>query len=430
MTHEATHNPNSQIPMQDIIEEYPAMTLLADAQSYSVPSGDKGGLSGEQLRSAKSIDVARKMVAGDTTSLLGDQHEALQPGYAIYSGIVEQGLTALGEGDVALGQKRMEIVLSVHDLAKSAMVADAVTEAYSITDHDMGFSRLVADNFTALEGRADPSILDSLRSTVTTDPALVSFFARERGIDPGFNVGRHLQGEADFTLFEKTVHEVDPVTMAEFTLDLLGGDGNTNPNGPVKFSNIPPAFNGIAVGLKKLMDAQGKSSSSEDLHTIWQELAYPEADLARLGLNRSTPRDIALTRLAFMGREHQLADADQAHTDIGSLRTSFDGLDLGTQQEIVDALQDTAGLDLGFAPHVMDALRQKVGTDAAYGHLLGIIAQVCEADAVRTHPAGHSLTVNLNNKFDWSNIGSSSNVHVVVSEPDASGVINANFSIN
>lgn len=429
MTPEGTPNPNFRTPMQGIIERYPAMTLLADAESYSISSGSPEGLSGEQLRSAKSIDVSRKIVAGDTISLLGGHHEALQPGYAIYSDIVQQGFTALGEGDLTLGQARMETILSVHDLAKSALVANAVAEAYGITDHDMGFSRLVSDNFNALEGRVDSRVLDSLRSTVTNDPSLVSFFGRERGIDPGFNVGRHLQGEADFTLFKQTVHEVDPVTMAEFTLDLLGGDGNTNPNGPIKFSNIPPAFNGIATGLKKLMEAQGKGASSEDLYAIWQELAYPEADLSRLVLNRSTPQDVALTRLAFIGREHQIADTEQAHVDIGSLRTSFDGLDLGTRQEIVDALQDNAGLDLGFTPHVMEALRQKVGTSAAYKHLLGIVAQVCEANTVRARSAGRSMTVNLNNKFDWNGLSSSSNIQVALGEPDASGVVNADFSI-
>ena len=120
----------------------------------------------------------------------------------------------------------------------------------------------------------------------------------------------------------------------------------------------------------------------------------------------------------------------QAHADIDSLRASFDGLDLGTRQDIVDALQDNAGLDLGFTPHVMEALRQKVGTDAAYKHLLGIVAQVCEANAVRARSAGRSMTVNLNNKFDWNGLSSSSNIHVALGEPDASGVVNADFSIS
>jgi hypothetical protein len=419
----------SRFSPQGVLSEYPAIALLADARSYAATTEDSGGLSGEQLRTAKSITVLRRITSSDAQGLLGERAEALLPGYIIYRDIVRHGVVALGEGDEVLGQRRMESILSVHDLAKSTNVAQAIEAVYDITDHDMGLTRLVADDFGALEGRVDDTTLATLRTMFSSDEALRTFFTKERGIDPAFNVGRHIQGEADFTLFQKTVHEVDPVTLAEFVLDLLGGDGNTNPNGPVKFSAIPPAFNGIAAGLHKLMAAQAKGASGEDLYAIWQELSYPLSDMDRLGLNRSDAENKALTRLAFIGREHQKGDVEQARADIAQLRTALSELDAPARQQVIDILQDDNGLDIGFAPHVMESLRHKVEAGKAYAHLLTIIAQICNADAVRYRPPHHTVTVNLNNKFEWSTVDLDAPIRVTVSAPDANGVSNADFAV-
>jgi len=414
-----------------ILAEYPFIALLNDAPSYprETETHAYSDMSGEELRTAKSIATLRRSYNGDEAGLLGPGAEQLQPGYQVYRGIIERGVRELGGGDVELGTARMAAILAVHDLAKSRAVAAIAEQTYGVTDHDMALPALVQDNFAALNGHAAPYLLDQLQGMLDTDPRLHAFFDRQRGIDPAFNVGRHLQGESDFTLFRNTVYEVSQPSMAEFVLDLLGGDGHQSPDGPVKFYNIPPAFNGIAAGLAKIMEAAGQQTRQDDgLYALWEEVSYPTEDLSRLGLRRSTDTNRAITRIAFMGREHQQSDSLEARANVEILQGIVENMENEARDSVKAMLQDTQGLDLGFTPHVMDALRRQLGTEAAYVSLLTILSQIAKSEAVVQKAPG-VLTINLDNKFDWSSIDSGDSINVLMSRPDSSGVINAKFEV-
>ncbi|HEV2403707.1 MAG TPA: hypothetical protein VGS08_05925 [Candidatus Saccharimonadales bacterium] len=413
-----------------IMTTYPSISLLRDAQSY--PKGNIDdypypGVSGEQLRTAKSIAVLRRVHNGDEAGLLGPDADSLRPGYRVYSRIIERGVRELGEGDVRLGTTKMETILAVHDMGKSRLVGGIAEQAYGTTDHDMALPALVRDGFGALRGHVDRLVSSWLEVSVDAD--LSAFLGRQRGIDPSFNVGRHLQGESDFLLFQSTVHDVSRTAMAEFVLDLLGGDGHQNPDGPVKFSNIPPAFNGIAAGLEKIVDATDRGIDRSDLYSLWEEVAYPSDDLYRLGLSRDSVGGRAITRIAFMGREHQRGDIDEALANVSALRGILGTMDPRARGRVEDLLQDTRGTDLGFTPHVMEAMRKQFGTEQAYAHLVHMLDQVAISEAV-VHKPSEVLTINFDNKFDWSGVAHDSDIRITMSEPDSSGVINAGFKVS
>ncbi|MGW3631635.1 inositol polyphosphate kinase family protein [Streptomyces sp. NPDC005122] len=416
--------------IDDVMAEYPVISLLNDAMSYA--RSDESlyqGMSGEELRTAKSISLLRRFTGNDIDGLLGARKDELRSGHAVYAGIVDNGLRELGQGDGVLGARRMEIVLAVHDLAKSTLVAGLIATAHGVTDHDVALSALVSANFEALDGHVAPDVIAWLRHKVTDDLVISRFLGGQRGLDPGFNVGRHLQGEADFGLFSRTVHDMNDVTLAEFVLDLLGSDGHLSPDGPAKFTAIPPAFNGIAVGLHKLTAASRAGISEPGLHSLWEELAYPQSDLRRLGLTRHTDQDRALTRLAFMGREHQ-KDIDTARSDITVLRHVFhEVLDATARTRVTQLLQDGRGIDLGFAPHVMEGMCKRIGTQHAYANLLSVIDQISRTDTVESHPHGDVLTINLDSKHDWNTLHADGLIHVTLSPPDKTGVINARFLV-
>jgi hypothetical protein len=318
--------------IDDVIADHPYIALLGDATSY--PKTDPArypGRSGEELRTAKSIALLRRFHAADQPGLLGDDPQALAPGYRIYASIVGDGLRYLGDGDVDLGAARMETILSVHDLAKSDLVSRLAETAHGITDHDLALSALVKHNFTALDGHVAPDIVATLREKVLGDQVIRDFFSGPRGLDPAFNVGRHLQGEADFQLFRSTVHGMSPASLAEFTLDLLGSDGHQFPNGPALDSLAPDA-----------------------------------------------------------------------------------------RARVVGLLQDTSGFDLGFSPRVFEAMRTQIGTGPAYTNLISIIDQISRADPVTGHHSG-VLTINLDNKHDWTTLHPGDTVEVVLSPPTAPG---------
>lgn len=130
-----------------------------------------------------------------------------------------------------------------------------------------------------------------------------------------------------------------------------------------------------------------------------------------------------------MGREHQKNDTETAQANIATLKKVVAETDTTTWSLVEHALQDDQGFDLGFTPHVMEALRQKVGTEAAYAKLISIVHQIVSSPTVTNKTSGAPLTINLNNKYDWASLNAENDVTVVCSQPDASGVINADFKL-
>lgn len=102
-------------------------------------------------------------------------------------------------------------------------------------------------------------------------------------------------------------------------------------------------------------------------------------------------------------------------------------LDSHAHEHIVQLLQDTRGIDLGFAPHVIEAIRQQADTKQAYIYFLSIIDQISTNEALTSHQ-NRVLTINLDNRHDWTNLKSDDTINVTLTSPDSSGIIEAKFS--
>jgi hypothetical protein len=336
---------------EQILKVFPAISILEDAKSY-------GGAAAEVPRTQKSQIVLTRFIADQTIANGGDKASEMLAGLATLRELTIQGLVELGEGAgedhitrCAIGAVRLFKILSIHDIAKSEIVARTTEHNLGCSDHDMALSALVGNQFEVLRGKVSDEQLSNLQELIQ-DKVIFEFFSKARDI-VGFNAGRHLQGEAPELLFTKSVKGVSAASIAEFIADWGGVDGHKNLTGPLALSFIPVAINGTASALQKLVNV-GPGTPRE----IWQEFSYPAEDLQRLGLSFSTDYEKAVTRVAFMGREHQENDVELAKTHIKALRSSFEVIPQGVKQQLIAEL-NAPDLDLGFTPHNIKALRDK-----------------------------------------------------------------------
>lgn len=358
--------------------EFPQLSLLEDATSYGATGAEVG-------RSLKSMLMLARFVTGDLDGLGGKDRPKIEIGLERLSQIVEQGLRDLGDRNIGLGIQRMLTILSLHDLGKSESIAKAAKAALNVEDHDVVISQLVRSNFEPLRGHIEDAEIDMLKNAVR-DPVVRKHFADPRGVSGSFNAGRHMQGEAPLQLFLDNVRGVDPINLAEWIADWSGINGHTDLGGAVALSHIAPAVNGTAVALHKLLEAGSGSRTPEALRDLWQEFSYPATELERLGLRMSTPEDRAITRLAFMGREQQVADPATANQNIEGLRAALASVPIGMREQIVVEL-NRPDLDLGFTPHTVQGLKNALSSDAngpkmpvaaAYETFLRVLHRVIE----------------------------------------------------
>lgn len=404
-----------------ILEAYPHIAILGDAASY-------GGDGNEIKRTLKSMLNLSRFVENDTASLGGSNAPAIAEGLGILRELTLQGLLRLGRdrdadgqgAALAAGYERLMGILSIHDLAKSEKIAHIAEEKLGCTDHDIALTHLVRDDFRALDGVLTDEQVASLRQAIS-DPIVREFFEKPRAI-VGFNAGRHLQGEGPKNLFTASVKDVDAACLAEFIADWSGVNGHQDPTGPVLLANVPPAVNGTAKALQKLLEAKAASS---DMAEVYEEFSYPAETLAKLGLERQSETGKAIARVAFIGREHQQKDSEVGRTHAEALKKAFDGLPASLRKQLVSEL-NADDLDLGFTPHTMAEIRSKQAqggaetaqvTEQSYKIFLLALHRVIEE--VRAHRLTQPvITANLNVKVSGAKLSDALDVTA-----DAAGAI-------
>ena len=331
--------------VQAIQDAYPHIAILGDAASY-------GGDGNEVKRTLKSTLNLTRFVNDDGPGLGGEAFEKLAPGIQTLRGLCLEGIQQLDDPQQPFvsGYRRLMDILSIHDLAKSEVVARVAEDALGCSDHDMALAALVRDNFDCLDGVVPDEYLASLRAIIADD-VVHDFFSKPRAIS-GFNAGRHMRGEAPRQLFLDAVKGVDAACLAEFIADWSGVDGHKDQTGPMFLSHIPPAINGTATSLETLLKA-GKFHS--DLGEIWKEFSYPEDICASLELSTDTDKGLALTRIAFMAGAHQL-EPEAGRYQVRMLKQTFEDLPKGMQDQLIVELT-AEDLDLGFTPHTISDIR-------------------------------------------------------------------------
>ncbi|MEL7369505.1 MAG: hypothetical protein AAFN74_11370 [Myxococcota bacterium] len=377
-----------------VIKYFPHIDILSDSQSY-------GQTGAEVFRSIKSMVILARFVERDYEALGGENLEPIKDGLDILIDLVDEGLTTLGEGDRAAGFQSMMAVLSIHDLAKSERVAKVAETTHNIQDHDAALVPLVEESFASLRGSISDAHLLSLQQLVE-DEAVRTHIVRPRGILGGFNAGHHLNGEAPQRLFLDNVRYVGAPELAEFAADWAGIDGHKDLLGPIALAHVPRAVNRTAHALRELLTS-ARQQPQTDMVALWRTFSYPADICESLGLSFDNADERAITRIAFMGLEHQQPDKDTAWRNIQSLRQALSALPKDIKERLVAEL-NAEDLDLGFTPHTIERLRRAVSKDAAssmafiYELFLRVLAKVI-VDVRNLGIGADVLTINFDVKI-------------------------------
>lgn len=411
------------------MRQHPVIALLRDAETYARENDGNHNpeLSGEELRTLKSIRLFRKFLQPGEPAWVNDE---IGEGYNKFKNIVEEAVSQLGHGDRELGIKRYEEILATHDFVKSKLIQEICKEHFGVIDHDVGLKRFVANNFEVLRGKIPHESLLELQRIYAD--SVIRGFILDKPESASFNYGLYVRGCADYKHFRENVGAASPLGMAEFIIDVLGADGHRNPDGPPFLSDKPLVFNTLADGIHRFNQWLLSGDRSEEAtYTAWQELSYPQDALERLGLTREDPADKALTRLAFMGSEHQKKGTDEALQSIALLRRewlNFSTTNPNAYARIVQVLgDDNYGAHFEIVSHAVESIRgdlQKkgIGPEYAWRYLFRIIDQLTSFAKDHHGTSSKSLTISLDRtSFDWSALSERSDIKVVLGQPQDDG---------